>query len=99
MGDLKARNWRELIKPKNILVDKDSHRNNYGKFSCEPLERGFGITIGNSLRRIALASIRGAAIYAVKCVGTMVRTASGINTGVRNLPSRNYAVSLISYPE
>ncbi|MBW1667727.1 MAG: DNA-directed RNA polymerase subunit alpha [Deltaproteobacteria bacterium] len=66
MTDLKARNWRELIKPKGIVVDEETHTNFYGKFVCEPLERGFGITIGNALRRILLSSLQGAAIVSVK---------------------------------
>ena len=66
MADLRARNWRELIKPKSIVIDEDTHTENYGKFVCEPLERGFGITIGNSLRRILLSSLQGAAIVSVK---------------------------------
>ena len=66
MGDLKARNWRELIKPKSILMEEESHSDFYGKFVCEPLERGFGITIGNALRRILLSSLQGAAIVSVK---------------------------------
>ena len=66
MTDLKARNWRELIKPRNILIDEESHSDFYGKFVCEPLERGFGITIGNALRRILLSSLQGAAIVSVK---------------------------------
>lgn len=66
MGDLKARNWRELIKPKSIVIDEETHTPSYGKFVCEPLERGFGITIGNALRRILLSSLQGAAIVSVK---------------------------------
>jgi DNA-directed RNA polymerase subunit alpha len=66
LGDLKTRNWRELIKPKSIVMDEDSHTAFYGKFVCEPLERGFGITIGNALRRILLSSLQGAAIASVK---------------------------------
>ena len=69
MADLKARNWRELIRPKSIVIDDDSHTGTYGKFVCEPLERGFGITIGNSLRRILLSSLQGAAITSVKIDG------------------------------
>ena len=65
MANLKARNWRELIKPNSIVIDEDSRTNFYGKFVCEPLERGFGITIGNSLRRILLSSLQGAAIVSV----------------------------------
>lgn len=62
-------NWRELIKPNRIEVSVST--NNYGKFVCEPLERGFGITIGNALRRILLSSIHGAAIVSVKIDGVM----------------------------
>lgn len=66
MGDLKARNWRELIKPKSIEIESETRSAFYGKFVCEPLERGFGITIGNALRRILLSSLQGAAIVSVK---------------------------------
>jgi DNA-directed RNA polymerase subunit alpha len=65
LANLKVRNWRELIKPNTIVIDEDSRTNSYGKFVCEPLERGFGITIGNSLRRILLSSLQGAAIVSV----------------------------------
>ena len=71
MGELKSRNWRELIKPKTILVEENSHTNFYGKFVCEPLERGFGITIGNTLRRILLSSLQGSAIVSVKFDGVV----------------------------
>ena len=66
MGDLKARNWRELIKPKSIVTEEETHTNFYGKFACEPLERGFGITVGNALRRILLSSLQGAAVVSVR---------------------------------
>lgn len=71
MLDLRSRNWRELIKPKRIEIDKDKYSNFYGKFTCEPLERGLGITIGNSLRRILLSSLQGAAIVSVKFDGVL----------------------------
>ncbi|MBW2220297.1 MAG: DNA-directed RNA polymerase subunit alpha [Deltaproteobacteria bacterium] len=58
-------NWRELIAPEKVLKIA-SEELNYGKFVCEPLERGFGITIGNALRRIILSSLYGAAIVSVK---------------------------------
>lgn len=60
------KNWVELIKPERLGVDKGSHSESYGKFVCQPLERGFATTIGNSLRRILLSSIQGAAITSVK---------------------------------
>ncbi len=66
MVDQKSKNWRELIKPKRIEINQGSYANNYGKFVCEPLERGFGITLGNSLRRVLLSSLQGAAIVSVK---------------------------------
>jgi len=71
LADLKSRNWRELIKPKRIEIDQDTNTNTYGKFVCEPLERGFGITIGNSLRRILLSSLQGAAIVSVQFDGVV----------------------------
>jgi len=63
------KNWRDLIKPTMITIDTEKSTNFYGKFVCEPLERGFGITLGNSLRRILLSSLQGAAIVSVKFYG------------------------------
>jgi DNA-directed RNA polymerase subunit alpha len=60
------RNWRELIKPKRLELEPKTASRFYGKFSCEPLERGFGIAIGNALRRVLLSSLRGSAITSVK---------------------------------
>ncbi len=65
------RNWRELIKPERIEVDREKHTEAYGKFVCQPLERGFASTIGNSLRRVLLSSIQGAAITTVKIDGAL----------------------------
>ena len=56
------RNWQSLIKPKRLEPEEDTLTPFYGKFFAEPLERGFGNTIGNSLRRILLSSNQGAAI-------------------------------------
>src|ERR1041384_3055918 len=66
-----SRNWRDLIRPKAIQLDQESGSEFYGKFVCEPLERGFGITIGNSLRRVLLSSLQGAAITAVRLDGAL----------------------------
>lgn len=65
------RNWHELIKPEKVEVDKSKHTDTYGKFICQPLERGFATTIGNTLRRILLSSIQGAAITTVKIEGAL----------------------------
>lgn len=63
------RNWTELILPERIEVDASTHTKRYGKFTCQPLERGFATTVGNCLRRILLSSIQGAAITSVKIEG------------------------------
>jgi DNA-directed RNA polymerase subunit alpha len=65
------RNWRSLIQPKKIDIDKATHSRFFGEFSCQPLERGFGTTLGNALRRILLSSIQGAAIVSVKFDGIL----------------------------
>jgi DNA-directed RNA polymerase subunit alpha len=65
------RNWRELIKPERLEVEEETHTDYYGRFECEPLERGFGITIGNSLRRVLLSSLQGAAIFSVRIEGVL----------------------------
>ena len=65
------KNWRELIKPKRLEMDEINPSGTYGKFVAEPLERGFGITMGNSLRRLLLSSLRGAAITAVRIKGVL----------------------------
>ncbi|MBS3808645.1 MAG: DNA-directed RNA polymerase subunit alpha [Desulfobacterales bacterium] len=69
LNELTYMNWREMIKPGKVQVD--SQTATYGKFVWEPLERGYGITIGNSLRRIILSSLYGAAITSVKIEGVM----------------------------
>jgi DNA-directed RNA polymerase subunit alpha len=63
------RNWNNLIRPRQLTLDTITET--YGRFHCEPLERGFGLTIGNALRRILLSSIRGAAITNVSIDGTL----------------------------
>ncbi len=63
-----TRNWKELVKPEQLVRDKKSSPT-YGKFVCEPLERGFGTTIGNALRRILLSSMQGSAIVAARIEG------------------------------
>ncbi|MBM9535882.1 DNA-directed RNA polymerase subunit alpha [Desulfobulbus alkaliphilus] len=60
------KNWHTLIYPEKLEVDEGGLTERYGKFVCYPLERGFATTIGNSLRRIMLSSIRGAAIISVR---------------------------------
>jgi DNA-directed RNA polymerase subunit alpha len=66
-----ARNWIDLIRPRSIHLEQESASQFYGKFTCEPLERGYGITIGNSLRRVLLSSLQGAAITAMRVDGAL----------------------------
>ena len=65
------KNWKDLIKPKKVDVELYDRNTNYGKFVCEPLERGFGLTLGNALRRILLSSLQGASIVSVKIEGVL----------------------------
>jgi DNA-directed RNA polymerase subunit alpha len=65
------KNWRDLIKPKALDVEKESLTNSYGKFIARPLERGFGLTLGNSVRRVLLSSLQGAAVTAVRFEGVV----------------------------
>ena len=65
------RNWSSLIRPKRIDVDAATHTRFYGEFTIQPLERGFGITLGNALRRVLLSSIQGASIISVKIDGVL----------------------------
>ena len=60
----------EFEKPNIECIDMDD-TNNYAKFVCEPLERGYGVTIGNSLRRILLSSLPGCAITSIKIDGVV----------------------------
>ena len=66
---INSRNWSELVKPDQVSRTSDSADTLYGKFVCEPLERGYGTTIGNALRRILLSSLQGAAFVSVKISG------------------------------
>lgn len=66
---INSRNWSELVKPEQVTRTSDPGNTLYGKFVCEPLERGYGTTIGNALRRILLASLQGAAFVSVKISG------------------------------
>jgi len=65
------KNWSSLIKPSKITYDGKNDDNNIANIIIEPLERGFGLTIGNALRRVLLSSLQGAAITAVKIPGVV----------------------------
>ena len=85
------RNWKQLIKPRRIEVQTDTATFNYGKFVAEPLERGFGTTLGNALRRVLLSSLQGGAITSVRIEGvqhefsTMVGVVEDVTDVILNL--------------
>ncbi len=81
------RNWSSLIRPKRVDVDEATHTRFYGEFTIQPLERGFGITLGNALRRVLLSSIQGAAITSIKIDGVLheFSTIPGIKEDVTDI--------------
>lgn len=81
------KNWRRIIKPKGLEFDREELTSTYGKFVARPLERGFGITLGNSLRRILLSSLQGAAITNVKFDNVLheFTTVPGVKEDVTNI--------------
>jgi len=81
------KNWRDLIKPKRLQIESDTLSDTYGKFFAEPFERGFGTTLGNSLRRILLSSLQGAAITSVRIKGVLheFSTVPGVTEDVTDI--------------
>jgi DNA-directed RNA polymerase subunit alpha len=61
--------WRDFQLPKRLECDEATYTDTYGKFSAAPFERGYGVTLGNSLRRVLLSSIEGSAVTSVKFLG------------------------------
>ncbi len=79
--------WRGLELPNKVHADRSTLTDTYGKFSVEPFERGFGITIGNSLRRILLSSLEGSAVTTVKIQGVQheITTIPGVIEDVTDI--------------
>lgn len=84
---MQYKSWKDLIRPKRLEVEKETLTPFYGKFTAEPFERGFGITIGNSLRRILLSSLQGAAITSVRIDGVLheFSTVTGVKEDVTEI--------------
>ncbi len=95
------RNWSSLIKPKRIEIDTKTHTSFYGEFTCQPLEKGFGITLGNALRRVLLSSIYGAAITSVRFEGVLheFSTLSGVKEDVSDIILNMKGVHLKLYED
>src|SRR4051795_1467655 len=79
--------WRGLELPSKVGADRGSLTDTYGKFFAEPFERGFGVTVGNSLRRILLSSLEGSAITRVKIQGVQheITTIPGVVEDVTDI--------------
>jgi DNA-directed RNA polymerase subunit alpha len=65
------KNWQELIKPQKLKVDVGREQARAATIVAEPLERGFGLTLGNALRRVLLSSLQGAAVTAIQIEGVL----------------------------
>jgi DNA-directed RNA polymerase subunit alpha len=79
--------WRGLELPSRVISDRSTLTDTYGKFTVEPFERGFGVTVGNSLRRILLSSLEGSAVTRVKIQGVQheVSTIPGVVEDVTDI--------------
>ncbi|MDJ0865133.1 MAG: DNA-directed RNA polymerase subunit alpha [Myxococcota bacterium] len=99
--ELIANNWRALIRPRRLESEDDSQTATYGRFWCEPLERGFGITLGNALRRVLLSSLQGAAITSVRINGVLheFSTIPGVQEDVADVILNLKEVRLRSHVE
>ena len=79
--------WRDFQMPKRLDCEETSYTNTYGKFVAEPFERGYGVTLGNSLRRILLSSIEGSAVTSIRIEGVSheFSTLSGVLESVTEI--------------
>src|SRR6516225_8313925 len=79
--------WRGLELPNRMVSDRSTLTDTYGKFTAEPFERGFGVTLGNSLRRILLSSLEGSAVTRVKIQGVQheISTIPGVVEDVTDI--------------
>lgn len=95
------KNWQELIKPQKIEIDHKSGNKSIGKIVAEPLERGFGLTLGNALRRILLSSLQGAAVTAIQIDGVLHEFSSipGVREDVTDVVLNVKAISVRMHAE
>lgn len=95
------KNWLELIKPNKVEVERKADARNTGKVVVEPLERGFGLTLGNALRRILLSSLQGAAVTAVKIAGVQheFSTIEGVREDVTDIILNIKAIAVRMHAE
>src|SRR5471032_2159978 len=79
--------WRGLELPSRVAADRATLTDTYGKFTAEPFERGFGMTIGNSIRRVLLSSLEGSAVTHVRIQGVQheITTIPGVVEDVTDI--------------
>ena len=94
------KNWSELIKPTKMEVNVEESNGKIGKLTAEPLERGFGLTLGNSIRRILLSSLQGAAITSVKIKGVVheFSTIAGVKEDLTDILLNLKSLILFTFP-
>ncbi len=92
--------WRDFQMPKRLECDEATYTDRYGKFIAEPFERGYGVTLGNSLRRVLLSSIEGSAVTSIRVEGVqhefstvpgVLETVSEIILNIKELVIRSHA--------
>lgn len=92
--------WRDFQMPKRLDCDEASYTDRYGKFVAEPFERGYGVTLGNSLRRVLLSSIEGSAVTSIRIEGVqhefstipgVMETVSDIILNIKELVVRSHS--------
>ncbi len=95
------KNWQELIKPNKLNVETGEDQRRTATIVAEPLERGFGITLGNALRRVLLSSLQGAAITSIKIDGVLHEFSSvtGVREDVTDLILNIKQIALIMHAE
>ena len=95
------KNWQELIKPSKLDIDAGDNANKVATIVAEPLERGFGLTLGNALRRVLLSSLQGAAITSVQIDGVLheFSSISGVREDVTDLVLNLKSTGLLMHGE
>lgn len=94
-------NWQVLIKPQSLRIEQDANNENIAVVVAEPLERGFGLTLGNALRRVLLSSLQGAAITSVKFKNVLHEFSSieGVREDVTNIILNIKQVALFAHSQ
>ena len=99
-ANVNTKNWKSLIKPPKLDI-KLSDDKSYAKIIAEPLEKGYGLTLGNSLRRILLSSIRGAAVTSIQIDGVLHEFSSikGVREDVTDIVLNVKSLALKNHSE